>query len=145
MSHLLKKSLTENLFFLQCYECIRSHINSLYKSTFLSCQLATVLHHSCLKIIIQLSTSLQFHVSFWVRNNEKYLKIDIYYKHTSTLPFQASVIITSKPFIDLHCKWFLYNGNTANLRLVSQTGNTLHVLFVIYWRHSSPFSPSNQS
>ena len=71
-----------------CYKCIRWHINWLYKST--------ILHHSCLKISMQSSTRLQFHVSFWARNNKKYLKIDIYLKHTSTLPFPASVTVTSK-------------------------------------------------
>ena len=32
--------------------------------------------------------------SFWTRNNKKYLKIDIYLIHSSTLPFQAIVTIT---------------------------------------------------
>ena len=31
---------------------------------------------------------------FWVRNNKKYLKIDIYLNHASKLPIQASVTIT---------------------------------------------------
>ena len=32
--------------------------------------------------------------SFRTRNNKKYLKIDIYLIHSSTLPFQAIVTIT---------------------------------------------------
>ena len=31
---------------------------------------------------------------FWARNSKRYLKIDIYLKHTPTLPFQASFTIT---------------------------------------------------
>ena len=103
------------------------------------CQLAITLHHSCLKISMQSSTRLLFLVSFWARNNEKYLKIDINLKHTSSFPFHASVTSTSKLSVDLLCKWFLYNDNTATLRC-----HLLHILFSIYSRDSSPLSSSVQ-
>ena len=32
------------------------------------------------------------------------------------MPFQASATTASKPSIDLLCKWFLCNDNTANLK-----------------------------
>ena len=41
----------------------------------------------CRKLIYQVAVSA-------ARNNKKYLKIDIYLNHTSTLPFKASVTIT---------------------------------------------------
>ena len=115
------------------------------------CQLATILHHSCLKISMQSSARLWSHISFWAKKNKKYLKIAIYLKHAFKFPFQASVSITLKPSVDLLCKWFLHNDNSANLihhllhilfyndKTANLRHHLLHILFSIYWRQLHPF------
>ena len=61
-----------------------------YKFSFPFAQLATSLFYSCLKIGMESSPRLQFYDYFWARNNNKYLEIDIYINHTSTVLFQTS-------------------------------------------------------
>ena len=64
------------------------------------------------------STRLQFYVLVTIKKLMFTLTIHPHYHFRPALP-----LLRNQP-IDLLCKWFLYNGNTANLR-----HNLFHILF----------------
>ena len=72
--------------------CVFKIISTRYKLTFplvpISNKFASFLFEKQYALIYQVV------VSFWVRNNKKYLKIDIFLDHASTLPIQVSATIT---------------------------------------------------
>ena len=99
-------------------------------------------------VVLHFTTECEMKNAAGYKNQNVYLKINIYLNQATTPPFRPVLSLYRNQSTDLWRKsmeWFLYNGNTGlDWNKLIKTTNFSIYYFLLSWRNPSPLYPSVQ-